>query len=82
MLLLCHPSAGIADMCHYAGWQMCWSNDRLYTVFTEVSLPPLVIVLGHKYLEKSMEWSALACELLINVILDDTTLFLKIIIAT
>lgn len=61
---------------------MCLSSDHLYMVFIEVSVPSLVIVLGHKYLEKALEWSALACGLLINVILVDATLFLKIIIAT
>lgn len=69
-------------MCHYAEWQMCLSSDRLYMVFTEVSLPSLAIVLGHKYLEKALERSALACGLLINVILVETTVFLEIIIAT
>lgn len=57
------PKCWCYRMCHYAGWQMCWSNDHLYKVFTEVSLPSLLIVLGHKYLEKTMEWSALACGL-------------------
>lgn len=61
---------------------MCLSSDHLYMVFTEVSLPSLVIVLGHKYLEKALEQSALTCGLLMNVILVDTTLFLEIIIAT